>query len=183
MPKRKEPVGPVGQVHVPYQYLRAYSINCLLLGSRSIPNGTHTNHCWANLAHASKCIKTLTLGWLSGSLYNQSKTASSFTPSPNAVWSKHLVEKRNLFYHYMYMWPNFQKGKLSWKIIWTNIYLQLLTILYKWMKFGIQEDLSFMFLRDQISCTTWLNDNKKCVYCIIYVVMEVASFRRTCPIN
>ena len=128
-------------------------------------------------------LKTLTLGWLSGSLYNQSKTASSFTPSPNAVWSKHLVEKRNLFYHYMYMWPNFQKGKLSWKIIWTNIYLQLLTILYKWMKFGIQEDLSFMFLRDQISCTTWLNDNKKCVYCIIYVVMEVASFRRTCPIN
>ena len=31
----------------------------LFIGSRCIPNGTHTNHCWANLAHASKhmCIK------------------------------------------------------------------------------------------------------------------------------
>ena len=31
--------------------------SCLLIGSRRIPNGAHTNHRWANLTHASKCIK------------------------------------------------------------------------------------------------------------------------------
>ena len=29
----------------------------LLIGSKCILNGTQTNYCWANLAHASKCIK------------------------------------------------------------------------------------------------------------------------------
>ena len=38
-------------------YIITKSINSLLFGSRCIPNGTHTNHCWANLAHASKGIK------------------------------------------------------------------------------------------------------------------------------
>ena len=38
-------------------YIVSNSINCLLIGSRCIPNGTHTKHCWANLAHASKHIK------------------------------------------------------------------------------------------------------------------------------
>ena len=33
------------------------TIKSLLIGSRCIPNGAHTNYCWANLAHASKCIK------------------------------------------------------------------------------------------------------------------------------
>ena len=33
------------------------SINSLLIGSKGIPNGACTNHCWANLAHASKLIK------------------------------------------------------------------------------------------------------------------------------
>ena len=28
-----------------------------LIGSRCIPNGTHTGHYWANLAHSSKLIK------------------------------------------------------------------------------------------------------------------------------
>ena len=35
----------------------SYSINSFLIGSKCIPNGTHTNHCWDNLADASKCIK------------------------------------------------------------------------------------------------------------------------------
>ena len=33
------------------------SLTASLIGSRCIPNGTHTNHCWANLAHNSKFIK------------------------------------------------------------------------------------------------------------------------------
>ena len=28
-----------------YDYIVTNSINCLLIGSRCIPNGTHTNHC------------------------------------------------------------------------------------------------------------------------------------------
>ena len=43
---------------VNYDYIVTNSINSLLIGSRCIPNGTHTNHCWGNLAHASKHIKT-----------------------------------------------------------------------------------------------------------------------------
>ena len=44
---------------VNYDYIVTSSINCLLIiiGSRYIPNGTHTNHCGANLAHASKYSK------------------------------------------------------------------------------------------------------------------------------
>ena len=34
-----------------YAYNVTISMDCLLIGSRCIPNGTHTNHCWA---HASK---------------------------------------------------------------------------------------------------------------------------------
>ena len=41
-----------------YDYIVTNSINSLLIGSRCIPNGTHTNHCWANLTHDSKFIKT-----------------------------------------------------------------------------------------------------------------------------
>ena len=37
---------------VSYDYI--VSINSLLIGSRCIINGAHTNHCWANFAHASK---------------------------------------------------------------------------------------------------------------------------------
>ena len=39
-------------VHVLYN-----NINCLLTGSRCIPNDAHTSHFRANLAHASKRIK------------------------------------------------------------------------------------------------------------------------------
>ena len=46
--------GPDGTVN--YDYIITNSINCLLIGSRCIPNGAHTNHCRANLAHASKHI-------------------------------------------------------------------------------------------------------------------------------
>ena len=42
---------------VNYDYIVTNSINCLLIGSRCIPNGSHTNYCWANLAHSSKRIK------------------------------------------------------------------------------------------------------------------------------
>ena len=37
------------------------SINSSLIGSRCITNGTHTNHCLAKLAHASKPVKLLTI--------------------------------------------------------------------------------------------------------------------------
>ena len=38
------------------------SINCLLIGSRCIPNGAHTNHFWPNLVNASKlCSKWIHL--------------------------------------------------------------------------------------------------------------------------
>ena len=43
---------------VNYDYILTNSINCLLIGSRCIPNDAHTNHFWANLVHASKYIKT-----------------------------------------------------------------------------------------------------------------------------
>ena len=42
---------------VNYDYIITNSINWLLIGSRCIANGTHINHCLANLAHASKRIK------------------------------------------------------------------------------------------------------------------------------
>ena len=35
--------GPDGTVN--YDYIVTNSINCLLIGSRYIPNGAHTNHC------------------------------------------------------------------------------------------------------------------------------------------
>ena len=35
--------GPDGAVN--YDYIVTNSINSLLIGSRCIPNGTHTNHC------------------------------------------------------------------------------------------------------------------------------------------
>ena len=42
---------------VSYDYIVINSINSLLIGSRCIPNGTHTNQFWANLDQASKLIK------------------------------------------------------------------------------------------------------------------------------
>ena len=42
---------------VNYDYIVTNSINYLLIGSRCIPNGAHTNHFGANLAQASKLIK------------------------------------------------------------------------------------------------------------------------------
>ena len=48
--------GPDGGA-VNYDYIITNSINSLLISSRCFPNGTHTNYCWANLAHASKGIK------------------------------------------------------------------------------------------------------------------------------
>ena len=42
---------------VNYDYIITNSISSLLIGLRCIPNGTHANHCWANLAHASIHIK------------------------------------------------------------------------------------------------------------------------------
>ena len=42
---------------VNYDYIVTNSINYLLIGSRCIANGTHDNHWWTNLAHASKRIK------------------------------------------------------------------------------------------------------------------------------
>ena len=40
-----------------YDYILTNSINSLLIGSRCILNGAHTNHFWANLAQTSKLIK------------------------------------------------------------------------------------------------------------------------------
>ena len=58
-----------GTVNYDYTCIATNSINCLLFGSRCNPNGTHTNHFWTNLAHASKCIKYSVLkhgpNWLS----------------------------------------------------------------------------------------------------------------------
>ena len=42
---------------VNYDYILTNTIKSLLIGSICIPNGTHTNHCWANLPHASKHIQ------------------------------------------------------------------------------------------------------------------------------
>ena len=42
---------------VNYDYIITNSIKSLLIGSICISCGAHTNHCWANLAHASKHIK------------------------------------------------------------------------------------------------------------------------------
>ena len=39
-----------------YNYIVTNCINCLLIGSRRISNGSHTNYCWAILAHDSKFI-------------------------------------------------------------------------------------------------------------------------------
>ena len=49
---------------VNYDYIVTNSINSLLIGSRSIPNGAHTN-----LAHASKSIKNSAL-YIYFGLYN-----------------------------------------------------------------------------------------------------------------
>ena len=51
--------GPDGAVN--YDYIVTNSINPLLIGSKCIPNGAHTDYCWANLAHASKLIKNSAL--------------------------------------------------------------------------------------------------------------------------
>ena len=42
---------------VNYDYIVTNSITSLLIWSRCIPNGAHTNHFWTNLAHASRLIK------------------------------------------------------------------------------------------------------------------------------
>ena len=47
--------GPDGTVN--YDYIVSNSINALLIDSRCVPNGIHTNHCRANSAYASKGIK------------------------------------------------------------------------------------------------------------------------------
>ena len=60
---------------VNYDYIITNSINSLLIGSRCIPNGAHTNHCWANLAHASNVSKTLM--WLY-TWYSNSHTIKEF---------------------------------------------------------------------------------------------------------
>ena len=51
--------GPDGTAN--YDYIVINSINFL---SRCIPNGTYTNHYWANLAHAWKHIKNIWSLWL-----------------------------------------------------------------------------------------------------------------------
>ena len=47
--------GPDGTIN--YDCIVTNSINSLLISSKCVPNGAHTNHCCANLAHASKRIK------------------------------------------------------------------------------------------------------------------------------
>ena len=42
---------------VNYDYIVTNSIKSSLIGSRCIPNAPHTDHFWANMAHASKLIK------------------------------------------------------------------------------------------------------------------------------
>ena len=42
-----------------YDYIVTNSINSLLIGLRCIPNDTHTDHYWANLAHAFKTYPKL----------------------------------------------------------------------------------------------------------------------------
>ena len=44
---------------VNYDFIITNSTNSLLIGSRCLPNGAHTNHCWTKLTHASKHIKKL----------------------------------------------------------------------------------------------------------------------------
>ena len=43
-------------------YIVTNSINSLLIGSRCVLNGAHTNHFWANLAQTSKLIKKTLMG-------------------------------------------------------------------------------------------------------------------------
>ena len=43
LPLHSSLFGPDGAVN--YDYIVTNSINCLLIGSRCIPNGAHTNHC------------------------------------------------------------------------------------------------------------------------------------------
>ena len=53
--QHSSPFGPDGTVN--YDYIVTNSINSLLIGSKYSPNDVSTNHCWANLAPASKLIK------------------------------------------------------------------------------------------------------------------------------
>ena len=39
------------------QLIMIVLLQTALIGSRCIPNGAHTNHCWANLLHSLKRIK------------------------------------------------------------------------------------------------------------------------------
>ena len=63
----------------------------MLIGSRCIPNGTHTNHCWANLAHASKVIKNS--GVLSLWKIQEGFTAQLMINSESWVPVAYLVEQ------------------------------------------------------------------------------------------
>ena len=49
--------GPDSAVNYDYIITNSITCNSLLICSRCLPNGAHTNHCWANLSHTSKCIK------------------------------------------------------------------------------------------------------------------------------
>ena len=58
--------GPDGTVN--YDYIATNIINSLLIDLICIPNDTHTNHCWAKLAYASKvtwrtCTYVCTCTW------------------------------------------------------------------------------------------------------------------------
>ena len=50
---------PVDAVNYEYTYIVTNSINSLLISSRCIPNGAHTNHCWANWPMLQNVSKTL----------------------------------------------------------------------------------------------------------------------------
>ena len=88
---------------VNYDYIVTNSINYLLIGSKCIPNGAHTNHSWAMLQNISKTpinwykYMYMIILWASPNferdtfLYNNFDQTLSFNHSP----LRHFVEEVN----------------------------------------------------------------------------------------
>ena len=72
----------------------------LLIGSKCVPNGTHTNHCCDNLAHASKVIKNSAMNMY---MYN--------------LYSHVYVYLHNYIYTHMYMFISYIQYVCNYIII------------------------------------------------------------------
>ena len=74
---------------VNYDYIVTNSINCLLIGSKCIPNGAHTNHFWANLVRGLKYIKTSGSVLSYMSLFCYRTVSMSSWNCNNSEWPRH----------------------------------------------------------------------------------------------